>query len=103
MKECPYNHSIIHEHTLQNGILKLMDLHRWMRFTNAYYLTGKIYYNGIGCNNDFFHTPDEFLKILNTLGDENVFVISHKQDMLVDKFKSTIKFDKVKNFSHIVE
>ena len=46
---------------------------------------------------------DEFLKILNTLGNENVFVISHKQDMLVDKFKSTIKFDKVKNFSHIVE
>ena len=46
---------------------------------------------------------DEFLKILNTLGDENVFVISHKQDILVDKFKSTIKFEKVKNFSHVVE
>ena len=46
---------------------------------------------------------DEFLKILNTLGDENVFVISHKQDILADKFRSTIKFDKVKNFSHIVE
>ena len=37
---------------------------------------------------------DEFLKILNTLGDENVFVISHKQDILVDKFRSTIKFEK---------
>jgi len=46
---------------------------------------------------------DEFLKILNTLGDENVFVISHKQDMLVDKFKSTIRFQKIKNFSHVVE
>ena len=46
---------------------------------------------------------DEFLKILNTLDGENVFVISHKQDMLVDKFKSTIKFDKIKNFSHVVE
>ena len=45
---------------------------------------------------------DEFLKILNTLGDENVFVISHKQDVLVDKFRSTIKFEKVKNFSHVV-
>ena len=44
---------------------------------------------------------DEFLKILNTLGDENVFVISHKQDVLADKFKSTIKFEKVKNFSHV--
>ena len=46
---------------------------------------------------------DEFLKILNTLGDENVFVISHKQDALADKFRSTIKFEKIKNFSHIVE
>ena len=46
---------------------------------------------------------DEFLKILNTLGGENVFVISHKQDALSDKFKSTIKFEKTKNFSHVVE
>ena len=46
---------------------------------------------------------DEFLKILNTLGGENVFIISHKQDALVDKFKSTIKFEKIKNFSHIME
>jgi DNA repair exonuclease SbcCD ATPase subunit len=46
---------------------------------------------------------DEFLKILNTLGGENVFVISHKQDVLVDKFNSTIKFEKIKNFSHVVE
>ena len=46
---------------------------------------------------------DEFLKILNTLGDENVFVISHKQDALADKFRSTIKFEKIKNFSHITE
>ena len=46
---------------------------------------------------------DEFLKILNTLGDENVFVISHKQDILADKFRSTIKFEKVRNFSHVVE
>ena len=44
---------------------------------------------------------DEFLKILNTLEDENVFVISHKQDTLVDKFRSTIKFEKVRNFSHV--
>ena len=46
---------------------------------------------------------DEFLKILNTLSGENVFVISHKQDALADKFRSTIKFEKIKNFSHIVE
>ena len=46
---------------------------------------------------------DEFLKILHTLSDENIFVISHKQDVLVDKFRSTIKFEKVRNFSHVVE
>ena len=46
---------------------------------------------------------DEFLKILNTLDGENVFVISHKQDVLVDKFTSTIKFEKIKNFSHVAE
>ena len=44
---------------------------------------------------------DEFLKILNTLSGENVFVISHKQDVLVDKFRSTIKFEKIRNFSHV--
>ena len=44
---------------------------------------------------------DEFLKILNTLVDENIFIISHKQDTLVDKFRSTIKFEKVRNFSHV--
>ena len=46
---------------------------------------------------------DEFLKILNTLDGENVFVISHKQDVLVDKFRSTIRFEKIKNFSHVAE
>jgi len=46
---------------------------------------------------------DEFLKILNTLEGENVFVISHKQDTLIDKFKQVIKFIKVKNFSKIEE
>ena len=44
---------------------------------------------------------DEFLKILNTLAKENVFVISHKGDTLYDKFGSVIKFEKVKNFSHV--
>jgi DNA repair exonuclease SbcCD ATPase subunit len=45
---------------------------------------------------------DEFLKILNTLAKENIFVISHKGDTLYDKFGSVIKFEKVKNFSHVV-
>ena len=45
---------------------------------------------------------DDFLKILNTFNNENVFVISHKQDMLFDKFRHTIKFEKNRNFSHVV-
>ena len=44
---------------------------------------------------------DEFLKLLNTLGGNNVFVISHKGDILFDKFNETVKFEKVKNFSQI--
>ena len=46
---------------------------------------------------------DEFLKLLGTLSqDTNVFVISHKGDILADKFRSVIKFDKIKNFSQMV-
>jgi DNA repair exonuclease SbcCD ATPase subunit len=45
---------------------------------------------------------DEFLKIMwNMIGDTNVFVISHKQDQLVDKFKKVYRFHKVKNFSSL--
>ena len=45
---------------------------------------------------------DEFMKLINSLSETNVFVISHKGDILVDKFRSVIKFEKVKNFSRIV-
>ena len=46
---------------------------------------------------------DEFLKILNHLtGKQNVFIISHKGDVLFDKFKDVIKFEKHKNFSRII-
>ena len=45
---------------------------------------------------------DEFLKLLQEIGgDTNVFVISHKGDVLTDKFRSHIRFEKVKNFSRI--
>jgi energy-coupling factor transporter ATP-binding protein EcfA2 len=45
---------------------------------------------------------DEFLKLITSLtSDSNVFVISHKGDQLYDKFHSNIKFEKIKNFSHI--
>lgn len=47
---------------------------------------------------------DEFLKILydlthGTSTNINVFVISHKGEVLYDKFEKTIKFQKQKNFS----
>lgn len=42
----------------------------------------------------------ELLQILRSLGnDTNVFVISHKGEILVDKFLRTIKFEKVNDFS----
>jgi len=45
---------------------------------------------------------DAFLKIINTMDENtNVFVISHKGEILYDKFLSTIKFVKEKNFSKI--
>lgn len=45
---------------------------------------------------------DEFLKLLQDIGgDTNVFIISHKGDILIDKFRSQIRFEKVKNFSRI--
>ena len=42
---------------------------------------------------------DEFLKIIRyVIKDANVFVISHKQD-LVEKFNNILEFKKVKGFS----
>jgi DNA repair exonuclease SbcCD ATPase subunit len=46
---------------------------------------------------------DDFLKILNTLKDENVFIISHKTDIMMDKFANQIHFEKHKNFTRIYE
>lgn len=47
---------------------------------------------------------EEFLKLINMFVDNtNIFVISHKGDVLADKFKHTIKFAKVKNFSQMVQ
>jgi len=45
---------------------------------------------------------DNLMKILQTLdSDTNVFVISHKGDMLDGKFRSKISFGKTNNFSQI--
>ncbi|NDB85147.1 MAG: hypothetical protein EB127_20965 [Alphaproteobacteria bacterium] len=46
---------------------------------------------------------EELMKILHSLDDVNLFVISHKGDILQDKFANTIRFDKIKNFSRIVK
>lgn len=46
---------------------------------------------------------DSLLQILNTLSDKtNIFVISHK-DQLHDKFSSSIRFEKKKNFSRAIK
>lgn len=46
---------------------------------------------------------EELMKILHSLDDVNLFVISHKGDILQDKFANTIRFEKVKNFSRIIK
>ena len=46
---------------------------------------------------------DNLMKILNTLDDNtNVFVISHKGDILDGKFKEKLEFIKDRNFSKMV-
>jgi len=69
--------------------------------------------NSISCNllmlDEIFDSSldgqgtDDFLKILNTLDNENVFIISHKTDMIADKFTNVIKYEKVGNFTKVVE
>ena len=47
---------------------------------------------------------DEFMRILyTTMAKENVFVISHKGDTLIDKFPRVMKFEKYKNFTRMAE
>lgn len=47
---------------------------------------------------------EELLKILDTLVDgNNVFVISHKTDVYLDKFNRVLRFEKKGNFSTMVE
>jgi DNA repair exonuclease SbcCD ATPase subunit len=46
---------------------------------------------------------DYFLSVMDTLGENtNVFVISHKGDVLLDKFKNNIRFEKTNDFSSLV-
>ena len=45
---------------------------------------------------------EDFFKILKELTNENTFIISHKGDIMFDKFTNIIKFEKYKNFTRIV-
>jgi hypothetical protein len=46
---------------------------------------------------------DYFLSVMDTLGENtNVFVISHKGDVLLDKFKNNIRFEKTNDFSSLI-
>jgi DNA repair exonuclease SbcCD ATPase subunit len=42
---------------------------------------------------------DDFFRILKELTNQNAFIISHKGDILFDKFTNIMKFSKVNNFS----
>ena len=44
---------------------------------------------------------DDFFKILKDLTKENIFIISHKGDILFDRFTNIIKFEKEHNFTKI--
>jgi len=44
---------------------------------------------------------EDFFKILKELTNENTFIISHKGDIMFDKFTNIIKFEKYKNFTRI--
>jgi DNA repair exonuclease SbcCD ATPase subunit len=46
---------------------------------------------------------EELMKLLHLLEGVNLFVISHKGDILQDKFANVIRFTKEKNFSRIVK
>ena len=44
---------------------------------------------------------DDFFKIINKLNNENIFIISHKGDIMFDKFTNIMKFEKYKNFTRL--
>ena len=46
---------------------------------------------------------EELMKILHMLEGVNLFVISHKGDILQDKFANVIRFEKANNFSRMVK
>ena len=47
------------------------------------------------------HGMDDFFKIIKQFEKENIFIISHKGDILFDKFTNIIKYEKYKNFTRL--
>jgi DNA repair exonuclease SbcCD ATPase subunit len=46
---------------------------------------------------------EDFMRIINSFGHKmNIFIISHKEEVLSDRFQNTIKFEKVKGFTRRV-
>jgi DNA repair exonuclease SbcCD ATPase subunit len=46
---------------------------------------------------------EDLMKILNMLESTNLFVISHRGDILQDKFRNVIRFEKMNNFSRMIK
>lgn len=44
---------------------------------------------------------DDFMNIINAMTDTNIFIISHNTDTITDRFDTTIKFEKKKQFSQM--
>ena len=44
---------------------------------------------------------EDFFKIVRTMPNENIFIISHKGDILFDKFTNIVKFKKEHNFTQL--
>jgi energy-coupling factor transporter ATP-binding protein EcfA2 len=44
---------------------------------------------------------DDFMNIINSMTDTNIFIISHNTDTITDRFDTTIKFEKKKQFSQM--
>ena len=44
---------------------------------------------------------DDFFKIIKTMTKENIFIISHKGDILFDRFTEVVRFEKFKNFTRL--
>ena len=57
----------------------------------------EVFYSSIDSNG-----TEEFFKIIEELtSDTNTFIISHKGDVMIDKFRNIIRFEKRQNFSRI--